>query len=187
MNLNSKVKPAGRLQLSQILLTMRLTAFIIVATLSTVSANTYSQNVTLHEKNITIGEVLRLIEKQTNYHFLYDKRDLAKVRSINVDVGNVSVEVALDKCFLGQPLTYKIFNNTVVIKSKENVINEAFIQEVIIRGTVSDNKGVTLPGVSVKLKGTTTGATTDMDGKYTISVPVASSILVFSYIGFTTQ
>jgi len=187
MNFNSKASPMGRLHLSKILLAMKLTAFIILVTLSTVSAKSYSQMVTLHEKNISVGEVLRSIEKQTNYHFLYDKRDVAKVRSISVDVGNVSVEVALDKCFQGQPLTYKIFNNTIVIKSKEDVITESFIREVIIRGTVTDSKGITLPGVSVKLKGTATGFTTDMDGKYTISVPEANSILVFSYIGFTPQ
>ena len=119
MNFNSKVLPAGQLQLSQILLAMKLTAILILATLSTVSANSYSQMVTLHKKNISVEEVMRLIEKQTNYHFLYDKRDILRAGVINVDVGNVSVEVALDKCFKDQPLTYKIFRNTIVIKSSE--------------------------------------------------------------------
>ncbi len=187
MNFNSKVIPAGRLNLSKIILVMKLTAFIIVATLSTVTAKSYSQMVTLSEKNISIGEVMRLIEKQTNYHFLYDKRDVSKAHLISVDVGNVLVEVALDKCFKGQPLTYKIFNNTIVIKAKDETEVETSIREVIIRGIVTDSKGVTLPGVSVKLKGTNTGSTTDTDGKYSISLPDGSGTLVFSYIGYTLQ
>ncbi len=187
MNFNSKVLPAGQLQLSQILLAMKLTAILILATLSTVSANSYSQMVTLHKKNISVEEVMRLIEKQTNYHFLYDKRDILRAGVINVDVGNVSVEVALDKCFKDQPLTYKIFRNTIVIKSSEYFKQETLLKELIVKGIVTDNKGATLPGVGVKLKGTTIGTTTDSDGRYTINVPDINSILVFTYIGYVTQ
>lgn len=188
MNFNSKVIPTGRLNLSRILLAMKLTAIIILATLSTVSAKSYSQMVTLHEKNISVGEAFRLIEEQTNYHFLYDKRDISKAGSISVNVGNVSVEVALDKCFKDQPLTYKIFRNTIVVKSIADFISEsASATQMIVSGTVADTKGETLPGVSVKLKGTTLQASTDVTGKYSISVPDGSGILVFSYIGFTAQ
>jgi len=187
MNFNSKVVPTGRLHLSKILLAMKFTAFIILATLSTVSAKSYSQKVTLHEKNISVGEVLRLIEKQTNYHFLYDKSDILKAGAINISVGNVSVEVALDKCFNGQPLTYKIFNHTIVVRSKNEIEEETPLKEVIIKGTVTDSKGVTLPGVSVKLKGAMTSSSTDANGKYSIIVPDGNAILSFSYIGFNTQ
>ena len=187
MNFNSKVVPTGRLHLSKILLAMKFTAFIILATLSTVSAESYSQKVTLNEKNISVGEVLRLIEKQTNYHFLYDKSDISKAGAISISVGNVSVEVALDKCFKGQPLTYKIFNNTIVVKSRVELEAETSLREVIIKGTVTDSKGVTLPGVSVKLKGTMTSSSTDANGKYSIIIPDGNAILSFSYIGFNTQ
>ena len=187
MNFNSKVIPTGRLHLSKILLAMKFTAFIILATLSTVSAESYSQKVTLNEKNISVGEVLRLIEKQTNYHFLYDKSDISKAGAISISVGNVSVEVALDKCFKGQPLTYKIFNNTIVVKSRVELEAETSLREVIIKGTVTDSKGVTLPGVSVKLKGTMTSSSTDANGKYSIIIPDGNAILSFSYIGFNTQ
>ncbi|WP_411273923.1 SusC/RagA family TonB-linked outer membrane protein [Daejeonella sp.] len=59
--------------------------------------------------------------------------------------------------------------------------------ETPISGQVTDSKGETLPGVSIKVKGTTVGVTTDLNGKYTISVPDNSTILIFTYIGFTTQ
>jgi len=188
MKFNSKVIPTGRLNLSKILLAMKLTAFIILATLSTVSANSYSQMVTLHEKNISIGNVLSLIEKQTNYHFLYDKRDISKAGTINVDVENVSVELVLSKCFKDKQLTYKIFQSTIVIKSLENLNTETIpLKDIIIKGTVSDNNGLTLPGVSVRLKGTMSGSTTDKEGKYSITIPAGNAILIFSYIGYNPQ
>lgn len=187
MNFNSKVMPEARLKLSQILLAMKLTTILILAALSTVSASSYSQLVTLHKKNISIGEVMRLIEKQTNYHFLYDRRDIEKARLINVDVGNVSVEVALDKCFKDQPLTYKVFNNTIVIKSKEYFKVETLAKDKIVQGKVINKMGETLIGVSVKVKGTPIGASTDVNGQYSLTVPDGSNVLVFTYLGYLIQ
>lgn len=66
-------------------------------------------------------------------------------------------------------------------------IGSAYAQTRKISGTVKDSKGETLPGVSVKLKGTANGTVTDAKGTYTISVPYNNAILVFSYIGFITQ
>ena len=73
-------------------------------------------------------------------------------------------------------------------KKMKNMPNEEVFQQQSIRitGKVTD-KGESLPGVSVVVKGTTTGTTTDNEGNYTINVPSESTILVFSYIGYTTS
>ncbi|MCO5258136.1 MAG: TonB-dependent receptor [Lentimicrobium sp.] len=64
----------------------------------------------------------------------------------------------------------------------------AFAQERTITGTVTDSKdGTTIPGVNVLLKGTSTGTTTDIDGKYILSVPGPAAVLQFSFIGYTTK
>ena len=55
-----------------------------------------------------------------------------------------------------------------------------------VTGTVADSQGG-VPGVNVKVKGSTTGTITDMDGKFTLNVPSSKSVLVISYIGYTTQ
>lgn len=65
--------------------------------------------------------------------------------------------------------------------------NCAFAQATKITGIVNDEKGETLPGVSVKVKGTATGAVTDMKGKYSINVPDKNAVLVFSFIGYVEQ
>lgn len=65
--------------------------------------------------------------------------------------------------------------------------SESFIQEnITVRGTVSDVNGNGLSGVSISLKGTNTGTTTDADGNYLINVP-KDGILIFTYIGFVSQ
>lgn len=57
---------------------------------------------------------------------------------------------------------------------------------VVVKGTVSDANG-TLPGVNIKVKGTSVGAVTDMDGNYSITLPNANAVLEFSYVGYKTQ
>jgi len=59
--------------------------------------------------------------------------------------------------------------------------------DIVITGTVRDDRGETLPGVSIMIKGTAVGTVTDMDGRFTLEVPSAESILVFSFIGMETQ
>ena len=60
-------------------------------------------------------------------------------------------------------------------------------QGITVTGVISDQTGETLPGVSIQVKGTTTGTITDINGKYTLSVPGRDAVLVFSYIGFNNQ
>ena len=60
-------------------------------------------------------------------------------------------------------------------------------QEREVTGTVTTEEGVTLPGANVLIKGTTTGTITDIDGNYTLPVPDADAILVFSFMGYQTQ
>ena len=59
--------------------------------------------------------------------------------------------------------------------------------EITVQGTVTDSKGEGLPGVNVILKGTSKGATTDAQGRFRLSVPDQGSVLVFSFVGFTSQ
>lgn len=183
MNFNSKATPLVWPQLSKIILAMKLTVIIMVAVLTNVSAKTYSQVVTLHQKNASVEKILRSIEKQTGYHFMYDKQDVSKASTINIEVAGVPLEQALDQCFKDQPLTYKIFQETIVVKKKDIVV--ASVADIKVSGTVSDEKGP-LPGVTVKIKGTDVGVQTDASGKYTLNAP-ENAALIFSFIGYTTQ
>ncbi len=184
MNFNSKTMPKVWSKLSKIILVMKLTAILIIAALTNVSATGYSQIVSLKEKNTSVAKVLRLIEKQTGYHFMYEKRDVAKANAFNIDVTNMALTDALDKAFKDQPLTYRIFDETIVVRKKDET--SVAVQAVDVTGTVTDAKGP-LPGVNVRLKGTTIGTTTDATGKYKLTLPDGGGSLVFTFIGYTTQ
>jgi TonB-dependent starch-binding outer membrane protein SusC len=64
---------------------------------------------------------------------------------------------------------------------------QAYAQDRVITGKVVDETGTTLPGATVSIKGTTKATATDIDGKYSIKVPAEGGILVFTYVGYTTQ
>lgn len=186
MKFNFKATPVLRHNLFQILLAMKLTVIFIIAALINVSAKSYSQNINIHQSHISIEKVLKEIRKQSGFNFLYDDNVVAKIQKIDVNITNASVDEALNKCFKDQPLSYKIIQQTIVIKSKDEL--NAFKMNVQkVQGTVNDEKGLPLPGVSVKLKGTTIGIVTDVDGKYILNAVDGNGTLVFSFIGYNTQ
>src|SRR5690606_33331681 len=67
------------------------------------------------------------------------------------------------------------------------MVTTAMMGQQEVKGVVTSDAGELLPGVSVILKGTTTGVTSDFDGNYSIAVPNSSSVLVFSYLGMKTR
>src|SRR5690606_34234911 len=103
---------------------------------------------------------------------------------------DVSVRTALDACFKDQPLTYVIVDKTIVVRLKQRPtvpikMEELILPQAIVTGTVRDQKGDPLAGVTVRLKGTQTATTTDAEGNYSIVLPDENGTLVFSYIGYS--
>lgn len=79
--------------------------------------------------------------------------------------------------------TFYVFSTGVIFAGSDDLTQ----QTKTITGTVTDQSGNPLPGVSVYLKGTSTGVVTGIDGKYSLAVPANAQTLVFSFIGMTTQ
>ncbi|MDP9081788.1 MAG: TonB-dependent receptor [Bacteroidota bacterium] len=185
MKFNCMVVPVRRHYLFKILLAMKLTAVLVFAALLNVSAKTYSQNISIHQSNISVDKILKLIKKQTGYNYFYDEDAVAKTTKVNIDVNNASVEEALNLCFKNQPLTYRIFQQTIVVKAKDETKPISDVAQKV-SGTVSDTKGP-LPGVNVKVKGTTIGTVTDVNGKYVLNDIDGGATLVFTFVGYNTQ
>ena len=82
---------------------------------------------------------------------------------------------------------YANFGSLLVMAICLLAVTTAFAQTIQVKGQVFDGTGETVPGVNIQVKGTSTGVVTDLDGNFTISVPNTNSVLVFSFIGFTTQ
>lgn len=165
-------------------LAMKLTAAMILFACLQVSANGFSQRVTLSGKNITLQKVFRQIHKQTGYQFFYEDEMLDKVGRIDIRAKEEPLTKVLDQCFEGLPLSYSILNNVISIKPKaQNTLEENSKQQVIITGTVRDANGNPLIGVSVLVKGSTKGTATDNNGAFTIDAN-ADDVLEFSIVGY---
>ncbi len=179
--------------LTKTLLVMKLTILFLTAACLNVYASGISQTITLSGKNVELKKVFTAIKKQTGYVVFYNHSDLNGTNPVTISVYDVPLREFLDIMLKDQPLAYKIEDKTImlykrmVVEEKKPVNKD--IREVvanIIRGKVTNSQGEPLTGVSVVVKGTTTGTSTDESGNYSIDVP-PNGTLVFSFIGFTTK
>ncbi len=170
----------------KVLFMMKLTVLLLSISFLQVNATVYAQKITLMERNATLENVLKEISKQSSYDLVFNPKMLKESNPVDLDLSNVSLQEALEKCFSNQPLTYSIAKNTIVVKRKLADKRNTFQQE-IIGGIVEDSDGRPLPGVSVKIKGTSQGTVTDNEGRYSISVSRSNGVLVFSFVGFASQ
>jgi TonB-linked SusC/RagA family outer membrane protein len=169
--------------------TMKLTLAILLVAILQLSAFTasYAQKVTIKEKGVGLEKIFSEIGKQTNFNFIYDFDLLQNAKTVTINVNGVDLSAALNICFKNQPFTYEIKSQTIIVKpilKKSEQLTQALLIDV--KGKVTDEKNEALIGVAVKIKGTNTGTTTNLDGSFSISVK-NGDILVFSYIGFQTQ
>jgi TonB-linked SusC/RagA family outer membrane protein len=191
VGVNGFIKYPDR-RITQIIVKMKMTVVILLIASIQVSATGFAQKITISQQNAPIEHVLKEIKKQTGYLFFYNQEWLKQVKAVNIDVKNASIDEVLDICFINQPVNYSIVDKTIILSKKENftpVVDNFILLEIPpaeIKGVVTDAKGETLPGVSVRVKGTTTGTTTNTQGAFSLTVP-DNATLVFSYIGFVNQ
>ncbi|MEO6720213.1 MAG: TonB-dependent receptor [Ferruginibacter sp.] len=167
---------------------MKLTAIILLAACLQISAKSFTQNVTLSEKNAGLEKVFSSIKKQTGYTFWYKTELLDEAKKISISVKNATLEKVLDLCVSGQTFTYEIIGKTIVLSQKEKsklIITAPVVlpPPLEIRGTVTDVNGKPLEGVSVIVVGDTKGVSTDANGNFIISL-TDNAVLRFSYVGF---
>lgn len=179
-----------RSSLKKLLLMAKLTTLLILLSFMQISAKVYSQagKLDLKVKNVTILEVFDEIEDNTEYRFFYDNdlADLSKKVSINTKQQEMSK--VLKTLLEGTDLTYEVKDQLILVQSKTTKANSVSnTQQNSISGTVTNEEGEPLPGVTVVIKGTTEGAITNMDGVYTIDNIPENATLQFSFVGMVTQ
>jgi TonB-linked SusC/RagA family outer membrane protein len=150
-----------------------------------------AQKISLTEKNTSLKTVFNNIRKQCNYDFAYNSDVINAVKPVTIKVDNVSLDDALAAVLKEQPLTYVITNSTVVIKERPAspmpAPNSGKSVQSAVTGSVRDESGAPLPGVSIQLKGTTSGTVSGSDGKYRLNTPNLTGTLVFSFVGYVTK
>lgn len=139
------------------------------------------KTVSLSFKNAEIKTILKSIKKQVNYDFVYNAKYIDDTQRISIEVNNLDIQTALQKCFTPLGITCTI-QNSIIILSKDSPP----LPKVISKGTVVDSNGNPIPGVSVILSNNPSiGTSTDKQGAFSLQVP-AKSTLLFSFIGMKT-
>ncbi|WP_229311115.1 TonB-dependent receptor [Larkinella soli] len=156
-----------------------------------------SKDMTLHLTNVTLREALEQIQEKANTKFVYSSR-VSLAEPVSIAVKNQKLSKVLDQLLLPRGITYRVINEQIVLArdrsralesnlpSLEEKMQRYLTQDIRVKGSVADDKGP-LAGVSVVLKGTTRGTTTDAGGNYEISVPNGQAVLVFSFVGYQSQ
>lgn len=168
---------------------MRLIVFLFFLSLVHVSASVYSQKTKLNISvdNASLQQVFQTIQEQSEFDFFYKNDQIPAEARISIQSKNETIGKILDKILMGTGLSYHVLDKDIVISSKATPREEALQQQNQVTGKVTDPAGNPIPGVSVLVKGTTTGAITDFDGNYSISKVPENATLVFSFIGMKMQ
>lgn len=168
---------------------MKLIVLLLFVTTLHLSASVYSQEarVTVHLQNASFGDVVKTLENLTNYTFLYRDHQVAQIKNLNLQYDETDIKVILDACLKGSGLTYRLVDNTIVIQQAQTVKTDS-IAKITVKGIVKDIKGEILPGVTIRVKGTTIGFVTNVKGEFDFDLPKRDSLqLIFSFVGFKRQ
>ena len=167
---------------------IKLVFLVLILGFSSLNAKVWSQQerIDFVFENMNMVQFFEQLQKKTNLKFVFNHEDVQKY-TVNGKVHDKSVEEILDIALAGKPLRYDITSDHVVIYYAAIPVKDEKPKGIKIKGTVTDEEGLTLPGVTVVIKWTTIGTATDVDGKFALEVPESDTTkLVFSYVGMQT-
>jgi len=175
-----------RLRLRKMKLTLLLT-FLVIASYG----KSFSQvMLTLNFNKANVHDVLAVIEKKTDYVFLYKDDIFYGSKGITVHFQNAEFEVVLKSICSQINIDYEVRDRQIILKEKVIIpilTEQQQLPKKEVTGSVTDLNGQPIPGATIIAKGTNTGITTDLDGNFQLSVPVDAKTLVISFVGMKTQ
>src|SRR5882757_3163793 len=163
----------------RLVLSMKLLTPVMLIFMMQLSVQAKSQSkITLRIKKADIANAIEMIEKESDYHFVYNNNLIPAGKKIDARFYEADLPEVMDKLLAGTTLSYKMMQNNLV------VIYQGTYEDITVSGKVTDSRGNPLAGATIYLKGNKTkGTKTDAAGNYTITVP-DNSILVISYVGY---
>src|SRR5580700_12053559 len=182
-NLQSLIRRGQLRLLFKFFVIMKLSVLFVLLGILQARADVHGQGaITLNVQQTEIAKVLNKIERKGEFRFLYNY-DLPSLKTrVNVNWQNTAIREALSKLFAGTDLTFKFLdNNLIVVLSADRRR-----QSIRITGTVTGASNEPLPGVSVQVKGSGLGTTTNSEGQYSITAEDSATLLI-SYIGYVSK
>lgn len=155
-----------------------------------------NQRVSLKLVNQPVKLALSQLAKQTDTHFTYSSVLIGANRPVTIDAVNQPFYEVLNRLLIPLAVAYRVEDHEVVLTRMPTGTGAAIQPpgmtslpaaepaDVSVTGTVVDEKGSGMPGVTVVVKGSNRGTVTDAQGRFSLSVPTASATLVFSFVGY---
>lgn len=186
------------MQLTFIQLMLGLAFVGVIHASDTPAQTVLEQKVTLQLQDQEVLRVLRLIEKQTDARFAYSSRLLQTHRKVSITATNETLVSVLNRMLSPLQISYEVSKTLIMLRRVERTdaaepASAAVAQadkasgdvpDLTITGKVTDENGATLTGVSIVVKGTQRGTTSDANGKYILAVPNENATVVFSFVGY---
>ena len=169
---------------------MRLSVFFtFLFVAQTWATPIYSQQtrLSLSMKNVRVMDVLNEIEKSSEFFFFFNEKLVNVDRKVDLIVKDGKIEEILHDLFESTDVNYKVIDKQIILTTLRGRSEELQQNVRNVTGKVTDRSGLPLPGVTVIVKGTTKGVTTDNDGSFSLLLPIESKILVFSFVGMRTR
>lgn len=153
---------------------------LCVSSVFSVNVNSQTARVDIAANQLQTKEIIKQIEEQTDYLFVYNNKKVDLGRRVSLNATNISVAEALSRIFENSEVVYAMEGNNILLMKKD-VLPQQNTRS--IKGTVKDQNGVPVIGANVVEKGTTNGTITDVNGNFSLRVS-EKAILLFSYIGY---
>lgn len=165
---------------------MKLTSLFGVLCVSSafaVNVNSQSLRVNIYANQKQAKEVIKQIEEQTDYLFVYNHDKVNLNNTVTIQATNETVAEVLNQMFGGTDIVYAMQGNNILLMQKDAVVQQS---GKVVTGTIVDPSGMPVIGANVMVKGTTNGTITDMDGKFSLEVEEGATLQI-SYIGYANQ
>ena len=161
---------------------------IVVSAALFLPSQASADDISLNLKNVTVKRAIAALQ-QSHYSLTVDASQIDMERRITVAAEDEPIENVLAQIFAGQDVSYEINGRSIVVtrRAVPRVAEKAVSRT--LSGVVRDDKGATIVGATVVVKGTTTGVTTDIDGNYSLKTKKtlnSKDLLLFSYVGYKT-
>lgn len=162
---------------------MRFTILFFFMSIWGAMATSYSQTarLSLDVKNGTISQVIKEIERQSEFTFVYNVNDVNLNKHVNVTVKNKMITEVLSQVFDDNSLEYFITDRHIALFKKNTQQND-----FIVSGIVTDENGDPVIGANIIEKGTGNGVITDISGRYSLKI-YKGAVLLVTYVGYISQ
>lgn len=153
-----------------------------------IGSSVYGQKVSLKVKNASLQQVFKEINAQTGRQFFFKDEILNNVGKLSLSVRNVPVEEVLTQCFRNSNLTFTIVDKTIVVKEKVGINDKNFLQlqNLSIKGKVTDTSGNAVEGANVSVIETKKTVVTDGQGDFIIEGKPGQTLLI-SFVGYEAK